>query len=59
MSDDRIDKRWRQGRKVGRTIYAMVGRVPHDNDELIGMMDTPELAADAVRSHNADLHRTV
>jgi hypothetical protein len=29
--------RWRVGRKVGRTIY--------DGDTLVGMMDTPELAA--------------
>lgn len=28
---------WRVGKKVGRTIY--------DGDVLIGMMDTPELAA--------------
>ncbi len=46
------DRPWRTGRKVGRTIYAMVGRVPHDNDVLIGVMDTPELAREAVEGHN-------
>jgi hypothetical protein len=36
---------WRQGRKVGRTIYDA-------NDELIGVMDTPELAAKVVKAIN-------
>lgn len=31
---------WRVGRTVGRTIYL--------NDALVGVMDTPELAAQAV-----------
>lgn len=31
---------WRIGRKVGRTLYR--------NDELVGVMDTPELAAQVV-----------
>lgn len=39
---------WRTGRKVGRTIYAQIGPEPSDDDPLIGMMDTPELAAQAV-----------
>jgi hypothetical protein len=46
---------WRTGRKVGRTIYAQFGTEPGDSDSLIGVMDTPELAAEAVRSHNAAL----
>lgn len=46
---------WRVGRKVGRTIYAMEGREPTDDDTLIGMMDTPVLAAEAVRTHNIDV----
>lgn len=31
---------WRVGRKVGRTLYRA--------EQLVGMMDTPELAAEAV-----------
>lgn len=45
--------RWRTGRKVGRTIYSMIGRLPHDDDVLIGVMDTAELAQEAVDSYNA------
>lgn len=44
--------RWRVGRKVGRTIYAMVGDEPSDDDQLIGVMDYPDVAADAVAAHN-------
>ena len=43
---------WRVGRKVGRTIYAEIGGGNPLFDLLIGMMDTPELAAEAVRAHN-------
>lgn len=44
--------RWRTGRKVGRTIYLQVGPEPSDDDVLIGVMDTPELAALAVQAVN-------
>jgi hypothetical protein len=57
---------WRVGRKVGRTIYAckyepgdlIGGRasglvIVSDHDDLIGVMDTPELATAAVNAHNA------
>jgi hypothetical protein len=37
---------------VGRTIYAQQGSEPSDRDVLIGMMDSPELAAAAVIGHN-------
>lgn len=43
---------WRTGRKVGRTIYAQQGTEPSDDDPLIGVMDTPEIAAEAVLCHN-------
>ena len=43
---------WRVGRTAGRTIYAMVGAVPSDDDVLIGMMDTAELAGEACVAHN-------
>ena len=45
--------RWRTGRKVGRTIYVQVGDDPSDGDHLIGVMDTPELAQEAVDGVNA------
>jgi hypothetical protein len=48
---------WRTGRKVGRTIYAQIGEQPSDGDVLIGMMDTRELADEAVRAHNLTLAR--
>ncbi len=44
--------RWRVGRSVGLHIYAMKARIPHDTDRLIGMMDTPKLAASVVEAHN-------
>jgi hypothetical protein len=44
--------RWRTGRKVGRTIYAQPGAEPSDEDLLIGVMDTPALAREAVEAHN-------
>lgn len=49
--------RWRAGRKVGRTIYAVQepkDTTERDQDPLIGVMDTPELAAEVVRLHNRD-----
>lgn len=46
---------WRTGRKVGRTIYAVVGPTAGDPDILIGVMDTRALAAEAVAAHNARL----
>lgn len=44
--------RWRTGRRVGRTIYRQLGPVPSDEDPLIGVMDTPELAGLAVDAVN-------
>lgn len=46
---------WRVGRKVGRTVYAVVSRSAGDNDVLIGVMDTPHLAREAVACHNRRL----
>jgi hypothetical protein len=53
---------WRVGTKVGRTIYAVLhdAEYPYDDcddesklkDVLIGVMDTPELAAEVVYAHN-------
>ena len=44
------EKPWRVGRKVGRTIYDAT-------DKLIGMMDTPELAALVTTAVNRYLSR--
>lgn len=40
---------WRTGRKVGRTLYA--------GDELIGLMDTRELAAEVAAAVNERVGR--
>jgi hypothetical protein len=37
---------------VGRTIYEQFGPEPSDDDELIGVMDTVELASIVVRAVN-------
>lgn len=47
-----LKARWRVGRKLGRTIYAMESSEPTDADHLIGVMDTPALARAAVEGHN-------
>lgn len=52
MSDDLTKRLWRCGRKVGRTIYAQTGDEPSDDDLLIGVMDSLELALAAVEAHN-------
>ena len=44
--------KWRTGRKVGRTIYQQHGDEPSDNDRLIGVMDTPDLAERVVAAVN-------
>jgi hypothetical protein len=43
---------YRTGRKVGRTIYNQIGPEPSDDDELVGLMDTPVLAALFVMAMN-------
>lgn len=43
---------WRTGRRVGRTLYLQTDREPGDSDLLIGMMDTPELAAGVANAVN-------
>lgn len=48
---------WRVGRRVGRTVYAVVGEAPSDDDVLVGVMDTPTLAEVAVAGHNLTLQR--
>jgi hypothetical protein len=48
---------WRTGRHVGRTIYAMEGDKPSNQDLLIGIMDTAELASDVVNAHNLTIEK--
>lgn len=50
-----LDKRWRVGRSVGRTIYVVYGDEPSKWDKLIGMMDTQDLAREVVEAHNEKL----
>ena len=46
---------WRLGRKLGRTIYAMVALEPSDDDVFLGIMDTAETAGRVVNDHNGML----
>ena len=43
---------WRQGRRVGRHLYAQLGPEPSDDDPVIGTLDTAELARAACQGHN-------
>lgn len=52
-----VDRPWRVGRKVGRTIYMVIGDEPSDFDGLIGTMDSRSLATEAVEAHNERLLR--
>jgi len=52
QGEDHEAGKWRVGRKVGRTIYVQAGDEPSDNDQLIGVMDSPELAQAAVNAVN-------
>ena len=47
----------RQGRSVGRTLYHQQGPEPSEDDPIIGMVDTPELAATIVAAVNAQHDR--
>lgn len=53
---------WRTGRKVGRTVYAHPPGIseedPAYDGHLIGLFDSPDLAAAAVRAHNMTIGRT-
>jgi len=51
--------RLRVGRKVGRTLYIQLGEESSDDDELCGMMDSPELAAIVVAAVNGTLWQRV
>jgi hypothetical protein len=55
MGSDLVNLPWRAG-VGGRAIYAQIGG--GKDDVLIGMLDTPELAAEACAAHNARLTTT-
>ena len=44
MTTNERTQRWRVGRKLGRTLYK--------DDRCVGMVDTPELAAEIVAAMN-------
>jgi hypothetical protein len=52
-----IDMKWRTGRRNCRIIYAQSGETPTDNDQMIGVMDTVELARMVVTNHNVHIHK--
>jgi hypothetical protein len=52
LGGERVPVTWRTGRHAGRTVYAQAGPEPSDADLLIGVMDTPELAAEASEGRN-------
>lgn len=52
LEDSANNYPWRVGRKLGRTIYAQEGDAPSDEDPLLGIMDTADLAAMVVDAVN-------
>jgi hypothetical protein len=52
-----VNRRWRVGRHLGRTIYEMVGEAPSDEDIFIGIMETKELALLVISAHNYAVKR--
>jgi hypothetical protein len=52
---DIYEAKWRVGRKLGRTVYARTEPDGNpDCDLLLGMFDSPEVAAYVVALHNRD-----
>lgn len=49
---DPVSPPWRTG---GVRRFVQLGDKPSDSDRLVGLMDSPELAAEAVDGHNAML----
>lgn len=50
-----IGKRWRVGRKLGRTIYAQIGAEPALEDVVLGVLDDARIAQAICDEHNAAL----
>ena len=53
-----LERPWRVGRHLGRTLYVQVGDEPSGEDTFMGVMDTKELALHVVMLHNQNLERT-
>lgn len=51
------DGRWRVGRHLGRTVYLQIGDQPSDQDLLLGMMDTAEVAHTVIEAVNEKRRR--
>jgi len=49
--------RWRQGRKLGHTVYAMAGPQPSDEDVFLFTTHDEPLAEHICRVHNAHAER--
>jgi hypothetical protein len=45
---------YRTGRKLGRTIYRMLGTEPSEQDELLGLMDSAAVAEHIVHLLNLE-----
>ena len=59
MDEDYTQMPWRTGDRNNRAIYVQRGAEPdHDNDTFIGTLDTAEIVAEAVNSHNRRLTGT-
>lgn len=50
-----LSKRWRVGRKLGRTLYAQIGAEPGLEDVVLGMVDDARIAQAICDEHNAQL----
>ena len=48
-----LGRRWRTGRHLGRTVYALMGDEPSDEDPFLGIFDSASVAAAVVAEHNA------
>lgn len=53
--DNPLKLRWRVGRKLGRTVYAMLSETPSEDDLLLGVFDEESVAQHIVDIHNESL----
>lgn len=53
-----LSRSWRQGRRVPRNVYAVIGDEPSDQDVDIGRMDSGHLASEVCEAHNTLLAST-